>query len=122
MEKIIDEFLRTCPQCQMDLSQSKGVKHADLMTIPPAALPFERWGIDFIQNLQKTNKGNRHIITAIDYATRWIICKAVKKMDSDTLADFLYHEILLNYGAPYEIISDRGSNLLTSSIRSYEEL
>jgi hypothetical protein len=118
MANIISKFLKTCPQCQMDLSQMKGVRKAPLQPIPPAALPFERWGIDFVQNLQKTKKGNRHIMTAIDYATRWVVCKAVKKLDADTLAEFLYNDILLNYGAPYEIISDRGSSLLAGSISS----
>ena len=125
MANIISKFLKTCPQCQMDLSQMKGVRKAPLQPIPPAALPFERWGIDFVQNLQKTKKGNRHIITAIDYATRWVVCKAVKKMDADTLAEFLYNDILLNYGAPYEIISDRGLSLLLvvyHLMRSYNGL
>ena len=122
MIDFISNFLKTCPQCQMDSSQLKGVRKAPLQPITPAALPFERWGVDFVQNLQKTKKGNRLIITAIDYATRWVVCKAVKKMDADTLAEFLYNDILLNYGAPYEIISDRGSSLLAGSMRSYEEL
>ncbi len=52
----------------------------------------------------------------------WVVCIAVKKMDADTVADFLYHDIGINFGAPYEIFSDRGSSLLAESIRSYENL
>lgn len=122
MERYIQGFLKTCPQCQMDKSPSHGVKNASLKPLPPVPLPFERWGIDFIQNLQVTKSGMRHIITAIDYATRWVVCRAVKKMDADTVADFLYHDILMHYGAPYEIISDRGSSLLAESIKFYERL
>lgn len=122
MERYMHEFLKTCPQCQMDKSDTHGVKHAELKPIKPVALPFERWGIDFVQNLQETKSGNRHIITAIDYASRWVVCRAVKRMDADTVAEFLYHDILINYGAPYEILSDRGSSLLAESIRAYEKL
>ena len=122
MERYMNEYLKTCPQCQMDKSMNHGVVNASLKPIKPVALPFERWGIDFIQNLNQTKSGNKHIITAIDYATRWIVCKAVKTMDSNAVADFLYHEILMNYGAPYEILSDRGSSLLSESIQSYEKL
>jgi transposase InsO family protein len=78
--------------------------------------------MDFIQNLSVTKAGNRHIITAIDYATRWVVAKAVPRMDADTVAAFLYHEILMHYGAPYEIISDRGSSLLAESVKNYEEI
>jgi hypothetical protein len=67
------------------------------------AQPFERWGIDFVQDLPRTKAGNQHIITAIDYATRWVVAKAVSNRDSDTVAEFLY-DIMINYGAPFEII------------------
>lgn len=122
LERFVNEFLKTCPQCQLDKPTSFQVQQAPLKPIQPVALPFERWGMDFIQNLQLTKSGNRHIITAIDYATRWVVCRAVKEMDADTVADFLYHDILMHYGAPYEIISDRGKSLLAESIRSYEEI
>jgi transposase InsO family protein len=120
MSKYMTEFLKTCPQCQLDQSQKNGVLPAPLKPLNPIALPFERWGMDFVQNLRPTKSGNRHIITAIDYGTRWVVCRAVKNMDADTVADFLYHDILVNYGAPYEIISDRG--LLAESLQSYEKL
>jgi hypothetical protein len=122
MARYMLDFLKTCPQCQMDQSHSKGVIYSNLKPMNPIALPFERWGMDFVQNLQPTKSGNRHIITAIDYGTRWVVCRAVKNMDADTVAHFLYHDILLNYGAPYELISDRGSSLLAESIKSYEKI
>jgi transposase InsO family protein len=78
--------------------------------------------MDFVQNLPETKGGNRHIITAIDYATRWVVCRAVKTMDANTVADFLYHDILLNYGCPYEIITDRGSSFLAEAVKYYEKI
>jgi len=86
------------------------------------AFPFERWGLDFVQNLTETKSGNKHIITAIDYATRWVVAKPVKEMTSDVVAEFLYNEILMNYGAPYEIITDRGSSFLAEAFVKYETL
>jgi len=65
--------------------------HPPLKPIPPSGLPFERFGMDFVQNLPLTKNDNRHIITAIDYATRWPIAKVVKNIDSNTVASFLYH-------------------------------
>jgi hypothetical protein len=64
-------YIRHCPECQLDESQTNGTQ-TPLRPIPPSGLPFERWGIDFIQDLPETISGNRHIITAIDYATRWL--------------------------------------------------
>jgi transposase InsO family protein len=121
MERTIAAFLKTCPQCQLDKSASKTHSAAPLKPMPSMALPFERWGMDFVQNLPETKAGNRHIITAIDYATRWVVCKAVKRMDSEAVADFLYHDILMHYGTPYEVITDRGSALLSDSMKRFEE-
>jgi hypothetical protein len=69
-----------------------------------------------------TKAGNRHFITAINYATRWVIAKAVPSMDANTVAEFIYDEILMNYGSPFEIFSDRGSAFLSTATTEYEKL
>jgi hypothetical protein len=88
----------------LNRSQSTGTS-TPIRPVPPAGLRFERWGIDFIQDLRETVNGNRHIITAIDYATRWIVAKAVPERTSAELVKFLYEDILMNYGCPYEVFS-----------------
>jgi hypothetical protein len=78
--------------------------------LPPAALPFERICLDFVQNLPRTRKGNVHILTCVDYAARWVIAKAVPDMEATTVVNFLYEEVLLNHGCPLEIVSDIGGS------------
>jgi transposase InsO family protein len=43
-------------------------------------------------------------------------------MDANTVAEFLYDEILMNYGAPFEIITDRGSAFLSEAFVNFEKL
>ncbi|KAH9270402.1 hypothetical protein BASA83_007396 [Batrachochytrium salamandrivorans] len=69
----------------------------------------------------KDQSGNQHIITAIDYATRWVVAKAVPNRDSVTVASFLY-ELMMNYGSPFELFTDRGSSFISEGIREYEKL
>ena len=76
----------------------------------PFIQPFQRWGIDLIGRLPKTNDGNRWIITAIDYATGWPIAKAILKAE-EAIAEFIHDEIYMQYGAPQEIFTDGGKNL-----------
>jgi transposase InsO family protein len=115
------DYIRNCPECQ--LNESERSPSANSITpIPPSGLPFERWGIDFIQDLPETVNGNRHIITAIDYATRWIVARAVPERTSAVLVKFLYEDILMNYGCPYEIFSDRASAILSNALQAYLEL
>ena len=41
-------------------------------------------------------------------------------MDADTVADVLFHDILINYAGPSKIICDRVSSLLAESVKNYE--
>ncbi|KAH6574991.1 hypothetical protein BASA62_002161 [Batrachochytrium salamandrivorans] len=68
--------------------------------VPPVALPFERWGIDFYGPMAETKSGNKYLITCIDYATRWVLAKPVKDMTESAVAAFLY-ELMMTYGAPF---------------------
>lgn len=125
MEKDLKNHCNCCAPCQLNKRNSSALREQvrpPLRPIPPVALPFERWGIDFIQNLPLTKNGNRHIITAIDYATRWVVAKAVQDMTTNTVVQFLYENIVMNYGCPFEIISDRGSSFLSEAVQSYEDL
>lgn len=120
LETDVKDYIARCPKCQLD--QSTATSHTTPMRpLPPAGLPFERWGLDFVQDLPETKAGNRHIITAIDYATRWVVAKAVKNRDAATVASFLY-ELMVTYGAPYEILTDRGSAFLAEGLQEFIRL
>ena len=111
-------FITTCGPCQSNTSQN--VVHAPTPARPlhPAAFPFMRWGIDFVQNLPITLAGNRHIITLIDYCTRWVEAEAVPNMDAATVLRFL-HKTFNRFGVPYELISDRGKAFLAGLVQDY---
>ncbi|KAH9276815.1 hypothetical protein BASA83_000325 [Batrachochytrium salamandrivorans] len=113
--------IQQCTECQLDQSTSNSRVRTKIHPIPSVALPFERWGLDFVQDLKETKSGNRHIITAIDYATRWVVAKVVPNRDAVTVASFLY-ELMMNYGLPFEIFTDRGSAFLSEGVREFEKL
>ncbi|KAH9263808.1 hypothetical protein BASA83_012795 [Batrachochytrium salamandrivorans] len=59
---------------------------------------------------------DKYLITCIDYATRWVLAKPVQGHDRVCrLSAFLY-ELMMTYGAPFEIISDRGKSFLAEGI------
>ncbi|KAH6597131.1 hypothetical protein BASA50_004672 [Batrachochytrium salamandrivorans] len=92
---------------------------AHLKPVPPVALPFERWGIDFYGPMVETKNGSKYLITCIDYATRWVLAKPVREMTEAAVATFLY-DLMMTYGAPFEIISDRGKSFLAEGISEFE--
>ncbi|KAH6561475.1 hypothetical protein BASA62_009802 [Batrachochytrium salamandrivorans] len=94
LKQDLKDYLRRCPRCQLDQSSNSTYAATPIRPVPSVAIPFERWGLDFIQDLPETKSGNRHIITAIDYATRWVVAKAVPNRDAVTVASFFvrYHD------------------------------
>ncbi|KAH9247961.1 hypothetical protein BASA81_014421 [Batrachochytrium salamandrivorans] len=111
MKKDLKDYIARCPECQLDQSASGVHSPLPIRPVPPVALPFERWGIDFYGPMVETKSGNKYLITCIDYATRWVLAKPVKDMTESAVSAFLY-ELMMTYGAPFEIISDRGKSFL----------
>ena len=55
--------------------------------------PFQLWASDFIGTLPTTCQGNRYMLTAIDYATRWPIARAVPNATSCEAVKFMYEKV-----------------------------
>ncbi|KAH9268810.1 hypothetical protein BASA83_009095 [Batrachochytrium salamandrivorans] len=119
MKKDLKDYISRCPECQLNRSASRTHAPLPIRPVPPVALPFERWGIDFYGPMMETKSGSKYLITCIDYATRWVLAKPVREMTEAAVATFLY-ELMMTYGAPFEIISDRGKSFLAEGISEFE--
>jgi transposase InsO family protein len=117
MNNDLKEYIASCSKCQ--LARGAMPPALPLTPIPPVAHPFERWGIDFLQNLPTTRLGNANVITCIDYATRWVVAEPVKDMSAETVVKFLYKRIFMEYGVPFEIVSDRGQMFLSEMVQQF---
>ena len=51
-----------------------------------------------------------------DYATKWVEARPTRKKDAATAAVFLFEEIMMRFGHPLEIVSDRGMHFLNDII------
>ena len=111
----VKNYMGSCDQCQR--TGAPGFRnHWPLTPIVPL-VPFEKWGIDFIGpiNLVSTWK-NWYIILATDYATKWVETRSTKWNNAATVAAFLFEEIMMRFGHPLEIVSDRGKHFLNNVI------
>ena len=73
-------------------------------------VPFERIGIDFVGPLPRTRKGNKYILVATDYLTKWPEAKAMKEATAKVTVEFIYKGIICRHGCPKIILSDRGTH------------
>nr|GEX64926.1 reverse transcriptase domain-containing protein [Tanacetum cinerariifolium] len=69
---------------------------------------FYAWGVDFIGPFP-SSRGNKYILVAVDYLSKWVDVKALPTNDSRVVCKFLKN-LFARFGAPKAIISDRGTH------------
>lgn len=109
MKNDLRSWLKNCAACQLS-STAEYIKKEPLHPMPIRYIhPFSRWGVDFVGPLPRTENGERYLITAIDYVTKWPIAKAVKEATAEEAASFIEKGIITSFGCPEEIVTDRGT-------------
>ncbi|GJY93755.1 reverse transcriptase domain-containing protein [Tanacetum coccineum] len=68
---------------------------------------FDVWGIDFMGPFP-SSRGNKYILVAVDYLSKWVEAKALPTNDARVVVKFLKSLFAL-FGTPRAIISDRGT-------------
>ncbi|XP_061188513.1 uncharacterized protein LOC133196670 [Saccostrea echinata] len=105
----VTDYCLSCQQCQQSNITLKQQPVGELHPIPVIKDLWRQWGIDYIGPFAETVSGNRYIIAATDYFSKWPEAMAVAKNDAQTTAKFL-HSLYCRYGAADVLISDRGSH------------
>ncbi|GKA24641.1 reverse transcriptase domain-containing protein [Tanacetum coccineum] len=67
---------------------------------------FDLWGIDFMGPFP-SSRGNKYILVAVDYLSKWVEAKALPTNDARVVCKFL-RIFLLDLVTPVLLISDRG--------------
>src|SRR5213082_3292638 len=82
MYKDIEKHIKTCDSCQR--RGNKG-------------------------GLERTKNGNKYILVATDYLTKWPEAKAMREATAENVVKFIYKRIICRHGCPKIILSDRGT-------------
>nr|GFB55208.1 reverse transcriptase domain-containing protein [Tanacetum cinerariifolium] len=69
---------------------------------------FDVWGIDFM-SLFSSSRGNKCILVAVDYLSKWVEVKALPTNDARVVCKFL-KILFARFGTPRAIISDQGTH------------
>nr|GFA92606.1 reverse transcriptase domain-containing protein [Tanacetum cinerariifolium] len=69
---------------------------------------FDVWGINFMGPFSSL-RGNKYILVAVDYLSKWVEAKALPTNDARVVCKFL-KSLFARFGSPRAIISDRGTN------------
>ncbi|GJV31797.1 reverse transcriptase domain-containing protein [Tanacetum coccineum] len=99
-------MIKSCDTCQR---QGK-ISQRDEM--PQNAIQvceiFDIWGINFMGPFP-SSKGNKYILVAVDYLSKWVEAKALPTNDARVVVKIL-KSLFARFGTPRAIISDRGTH------------
>ena len=106
MVRDISNYVLSCPKCQAT-RENNAKPTSEMVPIPPTDI-FYQIGMDIIGPIHESKRGNKYILTFVDFATRYADAVALKTITSADVIQALLERIFLRYGAPGIITSDRG--------------
>nr|GEU88338.1 reverse transcriptase domain-containing protein [Tanacetum cinerariifolium]GEX89044.1 reverse transcriptase domain-containing protein [Tanacetum cinerariifolium] len=100
------EFVKNCDSCQRQgkISQRDEMPQNSIQICEI----FDVWGIDFMGPFS-SSRGNKYILVAVDYLSKWVEAKALPTNDARVVWKFL-KSLFARFGAPRAINSDRGTH------------
>ena len=68
-----------------------------------------------------TRQGNRYIVIAMDYLTKWPIAKALKEATVKAVSKFIYQKIICEHDCLEVLQNDRGTHFVNRVIKDLTE-
>jgi hypothetical protein len=108
-----------CQRCDVCERVGKPNRRDEMPLRPQVTLEeFDKWAIDFVGPINPPEKrtGERYIITTMKYLTKWTDVTAVKDCSIETIAHFLFEQVITIFGCPRVLMSDQGTHFINNTI------
>ena len=90
--------------------------------MPLIDTPFQRVAVDIVGPLDPpTERGNRFILTMVDYATRYPEAVALRTIETEKVAEALV-EIFTRVGVPKKMLTDHGVQFTSNLMKEISRL
>ncbi|XP_061184347.1 uncharacterized protein LOC133192347 [Saccostrea echinata] len=117
----VRRFCRSCDICQRTTQKGRTTK-VPLGDMPIIEVPFRRVAVDLVGPIQPaTSKGNRYILTVVDFATRYPEAIALKGIDTERVAEALV-DVFCRVGVPKEMLTDIGTQFTSELMTEVSRL
>ena len=120
--RLRDDVERWCRQCDVcAASRGPRTRNRGLMHQYNVGAPFERVAVDIAGPFPESDRGNRYLLVAMDYFTKWPEVYAIPNQDASTVPDVLVNNFFCRFGVPMEVHSDQGRNFESRLVREILE-
>ena len=110
------DYCHSCYVCQRTRNPSW---HDNIWLVLQLTLKtFDKWTIDFVGPINPTGmyNGACYIIIVTDYLRRWDEVVQVKDCTSMIAANFLFENVITQFGCPNILVSDQGTHFVNQLI------
>ncbi|KAG1699798.1 hypothetical protein DVH05_028586 [Phytophthora capsici] len=113
LRREVNRWIRGCPECGSRKARPREV-------IPPLRSirggdVGDRWALDVAGPFPVADGGERYVIAALEYVTRYAVACCAVKHTAEDIAKFLMEEVVLKFGVFRELLTD-GAPELTGNV------
>lgn len=105
-------YVERCAKCQQ--IRQGGMDRPPLQKRINASTPFSRISIDTAHIHKLDAQGQGRILVIVDEFTRYAIVIAVRNETAPLVSKVFFEQVVLKFGIPEELLSDRGANFLSN--------
>ena len=117
----VTRFCKSCDTCQRTIKKGT-VRRVPLGEMPAIDTPFDRVAVDIVGPLiPATDRGNRFILTLVDYATRYPEAKALSSINTERVAEALV-DMFSRVGVAKEMLTDMGAQFTSEMMKEVSRL
>ena len=117
----VKRYCRSCDICQRTVPKGKNIR-VPLEKPPVIETPFKRVSFDLVGEIKPASqRGYRYILTAVDHASRYPEAVALKRIDTETVAEAMV-DSFSRVGVPQEILHDQGTQFMSEVMKEVSRL
>ena len=117
MRADIERWCQCCRTCSLN---KKGPSRGKSPLIQEMiGSPWERVAFDIVGPLKQTARGNRFILTVVDYFTKWVEAYPLKEHTAKTVANTIVTEWVSRYGVPLHLHCDQAPEFESKVIADF---
>ena len=104
------DYIKNCHECKLEKAHFS--QPQQLRSIPVTDQSFHRVGIDLVGPLPRSSAGNKYLVVAMDYLSKWPEVAALPDKTSAGVTQFFIRDIIARHGCPKEVLSDNGGEFM----------